>query len=804
MGRGILDYHVQESRTQRVITEVLVRGVPRDEWTDEGDHSTGDTTRKVGLTETVKGSAGHNWSLGADGNFRVSYAPVVKPKPGEDAAAVKAEENKSGLGSAAWAPSGGAEGSRSKSAETGVTTKVEHKTSKFGDTVRFGNRMRFEVTVTRRTEYGRFVNLVKPRPVEPTWRVHVDVPKSLTETAEQAAAHRQEQQKQQPPKAQQQVLDGGATVEMGPVVPKADRERWQASLDSAHDLVGFDNHTGLFDQAQTVLSTPRPWGDGVLGKTGAALSWGLGSAATTIGHWAGAMTPEAATKLLGSFVSDPRLDASHPLVSEQRLPLEQQFSLRRALGSGTLPTVFHQLKDPASGYRTVPLGNDGKTGVEVRLEPTGDAVEISTRDNGSDEITVSTEHESAATASNGLNASLTPLAVPVTTKNPSVIVPIPTNALKLDRDQTFESGSPVTRAPGVPTRTLAPPVLPHGKTATEPGKATLKGAQVLMRQPVRLSTQKYDESGTYGNTAHTDGHVYYWTAKKTEDATTTTATDTSADTTTSKDANTSKDDTKTADATTTTKAEPVKAPEETKQQDTTHKPADTQKPVDTHTPVESQTPVDTKKPADAHESTKPAQEKSEGPKSTDETAQTLKPPRRRTTPSRTTASKSTASWITPPRITPPKRRPSPVSPSPVTVAACCTPSSRAPRPSTGRAPCTAVRPTTRAPSTGPSSTRSAPSGAASAPTARWAGPPAICTRWCWTGCGPPVRRICRSTSRSCTAAARRTSCGRRSRASPSSSCSSGCTTPAWTTSPRTTGSARRRCAPSMSTRAPRS
>nr|WP_145489527.1 MULTISPECIES: hypothetical protein [Streptomyces] len=595
VGRGILDYHVQESRTQRVVTEVLVRGVPRDEWADEGDHSTGDTTRKVGLSETVKGSTGHNWSLGADGNFRISYAPVVKPKPGESAAAVKAEENKFGLGSVAWAPSGGAEGSRAKSAETGVTTKVEHKTSKFGDTVRFGNRMRFEVTVTRRTEYGRFVNLVKPRPVEPTWRVHVDVPKSLTETAEQAAAHRQEQQKQQPPKAQQQILDGGGTVEMRPLVPKADRDRWQASLDSAHDLVGFDNHAGLYDRAQTVLTTPRPWGDGVLGKTGAALSWGLGSAATTIGHWAGAMTPEAATKLIGSFVSDPRLDADHPLVSEQRLPLEQQFSLRRALGSGTLPTVFHQLKDPENGYRTVPLGSDGRTGVEVRLEPTGDAVEISTRDNGSDEITVATEHESATTASNGLNASLTPLAVPVTTKNPSVVVPLPTNALKLDRDQTFESGSPVTRAPGVPTRTLAPPVLPHGKTATEPGKATLKGAQVLMRQPVRLSTQKYDENGTYGNTAHTDGHVYYWTAKKTEDATTTT-------------------DTK-----------PVKAPEETQQQDTTHQPAETQNPVETQEPVESQKLVDTDEPAESHESIKLAQEKSEDPRSTEETAQTVKP-----------------------------------------------------------------------------------------------------------------------------------------------------------------------------------
>ncbi|MYU08039.1 hypothetical protein GTY81_30045 [Streptomyces sp. SID8366] len=652
VGRGILDYHVQESRTQRVITEVLVRGVPRDEWADEGDHSTGDTTRKVGLSETVKGSAGHNWSLGADGNFRISYAPVVKPKPGEDAAAVKAEESKSGLGNVAWAPSGGAEGTRSKSAESGVTTKVEHKTSKFGDTVRFGNRMRFEVTVTRRTEYGRFVNLAKPRPVEPTWRVHVDVPKSLTETAEQAATHQQDQQKQQPPKAQQQVLDGGGTVEMRPVVPKADRDRWQASLDSAHDLVGFDHHAGLYDQAQTVLTTPRPWGDGVLGKTGAALSWGLGSAASTVGHWAGAMTPEAATKLLGSFVADPRLDASHPLVSEQRLPLEQQFSLRRALGSGTLPTVFHQLKDPAHGYRTVPLGSDGRTGVEVRMEPTGDAVEISTRDDGSDEITVSTEHESATTASNGLTANLTPLAVPVTTKNPSVVVPMPTNALKLDRDQTFESDSPVTRAPGVPARTLAPPVLPHGKTATEPGKATVKGAQVLMRQPVRLSTQKYDENGTYGNTAHTDGHVYYWTAKKTEDASTSTTTatstssSTSTDTTAPKDATPSKDTvtstepTPAKDATTTTDTtpakdattdtKPVKAPGETGQQDTTHKPAETQKPVDTHDPADTHKPAEsheTTKPADAHQTTKPVDSQETTKPAEDHTAEAPPQPR---------------------------------------------------------------------------------------------------------------------------------------------------------------------------------
>ncbi|WP_222443441.1 hypothetical protein [Streptomyces misionensis] len=589
VGRGILDYHVHESRTQRVITEVLVRGIPEGKWTDEGDHSTGDTTRKVGIAQTVKGSAGHNWSLGADGNLRLSYAPVVKPKPGQDAAAVKAEENKGGLGSAAWAPTGGGEGTRTKSAETGVTTKVDHKTSKFGDTVKFGNTMRFEVTVTQRTEYGRFVNLAEPLPVKPSWRVHVYVPKSLTETAEQAAAHQQKQQTQEPSQGQSQgqiqeqsqeqtqqetqqrpaTDDGGNTVELRPLTgSKEDRESWQASLDSAHDLVGFDNHAGLYDQAQTVLTTPRPWGDGMLGKAGSALSSGLGSAASTLGHWAGAMTPKEAQKLIASFVSDPRLDDGNPLVKEQRLPLEQQVALRRTLGSSTLPTVFHQLKDPVGGYRTVPLGSDGKTGLEFRLQPTGKAEEISTRDDGSDEITIATEHESATSASNAVNANLTPLAFPVTTKNPNVIVPVPTNAMKLDRDQTFESTSPVTRGPGVPNRTLPPPAMPHGKTATEPGKATLKGPQVLMRQPVRLSTQKYDENGTYGNTAHTDGHVYYWTAKKTEDAVT----------------------------------EPEKTPEKA--------------------PEENKRQAEIPKPATPQEGHKPAEEKERNPKPTEEAKET--------------------------------------------------------------------------------------------------------------------------------------------------------------------------------------
>ncbi|MFE4627275.1 WXG100-like domain-containing protein [Streptomyces mirabilis] len=567
VGRGILDYHVHESRTQRVITEVLVRGIPQDKWTDRGDHSTGDTTRKVGIAQTVKGSAGHNWSLGADGNLQLSYAPMVKPRPGQDPAAVKAEEHKSGLGSIAWAPSGGGEGSRSKSAETGVTTKVVHKTSKFGDTVKFTNRMRFEVTVTQRTEYGRFVNLAKPRPVDPPWPVHAYVPRSLTETADQAAAHQQTtHQPSQPP----QVHDGGDTIGMQPITASmADRDRWQASLDSAHDLVGFDSPDALLDHAQTVLTTPRPWGDGVLGRTGSAISWGLGTAASTVGRWAGAMTPEAAHKLVSSFISDPRLDGTaNPLIREQRLPLEQQVPLRQALSPATLPTVFHQLKDSANGYRTVPFGADGKTGLEVHMQPTGEAQEISTRDNGSDEITVSTEHESSTTAGTGLNASLTPLNVPVITKNPAVVVPLPTGALKMDRDQSFQSSSPVTRKPGVPNRTLAPPAIPHSKEAGEPGKATLKGPQVLLRQPVRLTTQKYDENGTYGNTAHTDGHVYYWATKKTEE---------------------------TGTPSTVTDQAP-KAPAPAKHADDT-----TQQP---------KSPEDVKQPAKAHESVEPAEETS--------------------------------------------------------------------------------------------------------------------------------------------------------------------------------------------------
>ncbi|WP_240122120.1 toxin glutamine deamidase domain-containing protein [Streptomyces sp. MUM 2J] len=577
VGRGILDHHVHESRTQRVITQVLVRAVPLRAWADEGDHSTGDTTRKVGFSQTVKGSAGRDWSAGSDGNLRLSYAPT---------------EDAGWFGSVGWAPSLSAQSGWNKSAETGVTTKTEHTTSKFGDTVKFGTRMRFEVTVTQRTGHGRFVDPAKPRPVDPPWRVHVHVPKSLTETAEPAAAHEQRQQPHQRPRPPQPLDGGDATGGQPGTASLAERDRWQASLDSAHDLVGFDNPDALFDDAQTLLTAPRPQGDSVFGRAASALHGTLGSAvsavkslpaafrqptdsvyglhtsprgdaltvfhrptgndyggltsprdnvfgasrgfamlghglhealntASTFLHWAGDMTLEAATRLIKSFYADPRLDGStSPLVREQLMPLEQQVSLRQVLSPQTLSTVLHQLKDPANGYRTVPIGSDGRTGLELHLRPTGEAEEVSTRESGSDALTVSTEHESSTTATTGRNGAFTPLAGLVITKDPTFVFSLPTGAVKAGRDETFESTSPVTHKPGVPTRTLTPPTVPHGKAATEPGKATLKGPQVLMRQSVRLTTQKYDENGTYGNTADTDGHVYYWAAKKSDEETT--------------------------------------------------------------------------------------------------------------------------------------------------------------------------------------------------------------------------------------------------------------------------------------------
>ncbi|RNL73523.1 toxin glutamine deamidase domain-containing protein [Streptomyces sp. I6] len=575
VGQGIFEYRVQESHASRLVTRVLVRGVPQHEWTDEGDHSAGDTTRKVGLSQTVTGSSGRNWSGGLDTNSRLSYAPIAKS--GSDGS--PADDPPPVFRSWGWAPSLGAEFSPSSSADAGVTTKVEYKTSKFGDMVRFANRMRFEVTVTRRTVYPllgeRPGDLVAPRlVVEPAWPVHVYVPTSLTE-------HRQAW-------AMQSGTTTGTPVGTAPVTAdRAERDRWQRSLDSAHDLVGFDSQGALLGDAETLLTTPRPRTGGIRNLLGAVSEWvtsafstvpatvtpdqeaagtdgyrlvatprqghdttttsrgpgdpdgyrpvatprqggntGHGQTVPSLRYWPEGITLEAAHSVVRSVASGPRPEGStNPLLREQRLTPEQQAALRQALSQQTLASVFHQLKDPATGYRTIPLGSDGRTGLELRLRPTGEAQELSTRDEGSDEITVSTEHESSTTSTAGVTAALKPatshvfLAERTTDGNGStVIVPLPSDVAKVEYDATSEGKEPVTLSPGVPSRTLTPPTVPHGKAADEPGKATLKGAQVLMRQPVRLTTQNFDENGTYGNTADTDGHVYYWVARTTGEA----------------------------------------------------------------------------------------------------------------------------------------------------------------------------------------------------------------------------------------------------------------------------------------------
>ncbi|MFJ8159151.1 hypothetical protein, partial [Streptomyces sp. NPDC094468] len=513
--RGILAYRVHDSRTQRVTTQVLVRGIPRGNWIDEGDFTSDESTRKAGVEQTISGSAGHSRSLGIDGGFRVTYAPVSRSNTSLNLAENRAPDKKTGLGSTTWTPSLGTEVSRSKSAGSEVTAKFEHSIkSNFENTVKFSNRMRFEVTVTQRTEYGRFINLSKPRSVEPSWPVHVYVPQSLTDTIE--PRQHPDPYTQQPTQA---TLDG-ETIEMHPLAgSQTDRDRWRASLSSALSLVGFDHTNALFDSAQSTLTTPRPWSGGAFAKVGSAIAWGLGSATSSLGRWSGAMAPDVAHRLVRSFISDPRLDGTdNPLITEQRLPIEEQFAIRRALAPSTLSAIFHQLKED-DGYHTVPFSVDGKTGLKLRLDPIGEAQEISTRENGSAEMTVSSEHDYSASATNGFNAGISPLGVAVASKNPTVVFPMPSGSLRAERNQTFPSTSPVTREPGFPTRTPSRPKLPPGikVDSIDPNRATHEGTHVLIRQPVHFTLQKYDHDGTYGDVASIDGHLYYWAARAVTD-----------------------------------------------------------------------------------------------------------------------------------------------------------------------------------------------------------------------------------------------------------------------------------------------
>ncbi|MEU9132330.1 hypothetical protein AB0D08_30180 [Kitasatospora sp. NPDC048540] len=534
MTRGILSQHVDENRFGRVTTTVLVRGVSGAGWHDDHQQSENEISRKVTVSQTVTGSAGGAGSLGAEGNVRASVRPP---------AAVRH------LNNASYNPGAGAEGSLTTSAKSGITTEVGHKTSGFGSNHKFSNDVGFDVSVSRQNHQGRFVNLHAPAPVNPPWRTQAWVPEPLTERP--AAQHDPAavqpppgrpphvaqppagsagaaQPPAQPPHAAQPQAPhpaGGAAgapagggIALGPVGPHgADLSAWRKQLAAGHDMAGFDNSGQLIDNAIRTLTTPRPWGDGVVGRTGAALATGAGAVGSAVSTAAHAVTPKAAidmaNRVVGSFISDPRLPEGNVLKHEQQqhLPPDVQQGLRQVFSPQSTPAIFHELNNHGSSYRTVPLGEDGRTGLLVTMEPTGPAQEFNTRENGKDELTSSAKDASSTAATKGYTWSANPADFSVLTNDPLVNVPI--SLVNLAGQGTGDRTVPVTHAPGVPSRTLPLPAIPHGKDPTEAGKAELKGPQSLMRQPVRITTQKTDHNGPYGEAVPTDGNLYYWSQK---------------------------------------------------------------------------------------------------------------------------------------------------------------------------------------------------------------------------------------------------------------------------------------------------
>ncbi|MFF2141670.1 hypothetical protein [Kitasatospora sp. NPDC058190] len=514
MGKGILATHVDEGRTNRVITQVLVRGVPQGGWRDDHQQAENEISRKVTNSQTVTGNSGGSGSVGAETqNVRFSgRAPKSVPR----------------VSNGSFNPAGGIEGTLTNASKSGITTEVGHKTSGFGTNHKFSNDVHFDVTVSQHNSYGRFVNLRNaPQPVTPTWRVESWVPEPLTEkpAADQDPAAVQPPPAQHRPVAQPQapqpVGDGsgappGGGIALQPIGPHAaDVNAWRAQLAGGHDMVGFDNAGQLMDNAVHTLTTPRPWGDGVLGRTGSALATGAGAVGSAVSAFAHAVTPQPALDLhhrvVQSFVSDPRLPAGNVLKQEQHLSVDMQAAVRQVFSAQSMPPVYHQLNTPGSEYRTVPLGADGRTGLAVRMEPTGPAVEVNTRDKGKDELTIGAENASSTTSTKGYTWSATPADFSVLTKNPLVNVPV--NPINLGGQATADRSTPVTHAPGVPSRSLPLPDIPHGKAPTEAGKAELTGPQALVRQPVTITTQKVDQDGPYGEAVPTHGNLYYWTEK---------------------------------------------------------------------------------------------------------------------------------------------------------------------------------------------------------------------------------------------------------------------------------------------------
>ncbi len=217
------------------------------------------------------------------------------------------------LNSISITPTAGLEGGRGSSAESGVTTTVGHKTSGYGDTnARFTTALSYEVTVTRRTETGRFVHLPEePRTIGP-YGASAWVPESLTESATAPPHPYAPGDEARPAPLAEHPFAIELDARPGP--DPAERLGWQNALREGHDLVGFDNAKSLHDTAVQVQATPRPWGEGLLGHLGSYYSWALSQGAD-LTRWAArsalpAQLTDTVSRFVDTFTADPGWDTS--------------------------------------------------------------------------------------------------------------------------------------------------------------------------------------------------------------------------------------------------------------------------------------------------------------------------------------------------------------------------------------------------------------------------------------------------------------------------------------------------------------
>ncbi|MFH8586789.1 glycosyltransferase [Streptomyces celluloflavus] len=563
---GLTDRQVFETRTGRTITEVKVRAVPQGAWQDTGQRDDQSVTRSLESVETLKGTGNTTWMGGMDANLRYALNPRTNvgflswdPK----AAAEAGFDNSSGS---------------SMTSTTGHSTSGFGTNALFTSDMRFE-----VIVTRRTEPLGKYTLLEAPEEVVAPSPTSVWVPESLTApapapgtstapgtTTAPAPGGTQEHvtaqehvttpapipdttatttpapapnpasvtvQPTTPDNAQhhEPAIDGGQNHETQNVdgqnhgsqnddgqhhepantggqnheTQNADgqndaaQRQWSESLRSGHDMLGFDHGSELLDISRQVLTTPRPGPDGGLG------SW-LHSAYTTMGS--------SLHHVVETFLpaTDPRIPQNSPLRDEYRLPVEQRQALRQLMGPQALPAVFHLLQQEG-GYLTPPLAGDGGVALQLTLGATGTAEQVGRREAGEDELSGGLKQEIANAATLNIKKSVSPANFGIGADKPSLTFPL--NTMNISRDSTQDSDRHVTRTPATPSGQVRPAPVPHGKTESEPGKAKLKGPQVLMRQPVRFEISAVDEKGAYG--ARTvDGNLYYWVAEETPQTTT--------------------------------------------------------------------------------------------------------------------------------------------------------------------------------------------------------------------------------------------------------------------------------------------